>query len=145
LDRFVKADLEVVAQIRPSSWSAPAAVRAEQITESEEILKDTATKDIGEFSEDILIELRLTFQSRVPVLIVNGTLFLIRQNAVGFRRFFERFFGLLIAGVFIRMILDGQLAVSTFDLLLAGGPGDSEHLVIISFAGIGQCLSPAHK
>ena len=53
-------------------------------------------------------------------------------EGVGFIDFLELFLGILIAGVVVRVVLHGQLAVSLFDLRIGGRFGYSQHFVVIA-------------
>ena len=64
--------------------------------------------------------------------VVLAALRLVAQDIVGRLHFLELPLGLLVAGVAIRMILPGQLAVSLLDLVLGGVAFDSQGLVIIA-------------
>ena len=66
------------------------------------------------------------------VLIVQLTLLRVRKHLVGFIDFLELFLGILIAGVVVRVVLHGQLAVSLFDLRIGGRFGYSQHFVVIA-------------
>jgi hypothetical protein len=66
-------------------------------------------------------------------LIVLGALVGIAEDLVGLVDLLEFFLGFLVAGVIVRVILQGQLAVRLFDLLGAGALGDAQHLIVVSF------------
>ena len=66
------------------------------------------------------------------VLIVQLALLRVRKHLVGFIDFLELFLGILIAGVVVRVVLHGQLAVSLFDLRIGGRFGYSQHFVVIA-------------
>ena len=66
-----------------------------------------------------------------PVVL---TLFIgVRQNAVGFIDFLEFFFGFLVAGVLVGVILHGHLTKGLFDLLLACPFLQAKHFIVIAF------------
>src|SRR5205085_12032301 len=69
----------------------------------------------------------------MAVLIVGGPFLRVAQRFVGFAQFLELLLGGFVAGIFVGMVFDGQLAVGFFDLLLAGVAVHSEDLVIIAF------------
>ena len=52
-----------------------------------------------------------SLQSLVTVAIVGGALLRIAQHAIGFGRFLEFLFGVVIVGIAIRMVFHGQLSV----------------------------------
>src|SRR5207248_5356633 len=55
-----------------------------------------------------------------------------------FAQFLEFFLGGFVAGIFVGMILEGQLAIGLFDFLLAGAAVHPENIVIIAFGHGGQ-------
>ena len=55
--------------------------------------------------------------------VVRCTLFAVSENRVGFAAFFELFFRVGIVGVAVGMVLQRQLAVGAFDLLIGRAPG----------------------
>ncbi len=68
----------------------------------------------------------------MPELIVLGPLLRIIQNGIGFRRFLELFFGGLVAGVLIGVVLHGHLSVRFLDVGLTGTFLNPEHFVIVA-------------
>ena len=74
-----------------------------------------------------------------PVVL---TLFIgVRQNAVGFIDFLEFFFGFLVAGVLVGVILHGHLTKGLFDLLLACPFLQAKHFIVIAFFCHNKSLS----
>jgi hypothetical protein len=71
-------------------------------------------------------------QSGVAELIVQAAFLNITEHFVGFSRFFELFFSLLVTGVSIGMKLQGEFSVSFFYLVVAGGLGHTKDFVIIT-------------
>ena len=65
-------------------------------------------------------------------LVVTCFLVGVAQYIVCFGSLFELFFGILIAGVVVRVVLHGQLAVSLLDLRIGGRFGYSQHFVVIT-------------
>ena len=63
------------------------------------------------------------------VLVVELALLRVRKHLVCL----ELFLGILIAGVVVRVVLHGQLAVSLFDLRIGGRLGYTQHFVVITF------------
>ena len=78
----------------------------------------------------------------MPVSIVNRALLLVREDAIGFGRLFERVFRLGVVGVLVRVELDGAPAIGLLDVLLARLPIDTEHFVEIAFRRATQNESP---
>jgi len=67
----------------------------------------------------------------VTVLVIPASLVRIAQNFVGFGSFLEFLFSFLVAGVPVRMMLHGKLAIGLLDLILARSSLDAENLVVI--------------
>ncbi len=67
------------------------------------------------------------------VLIVQLALLRVRKHLVGFVDFLELFLCVFVAGVLVRVVLHGQLAVSLLDLRIRRRFGYPQHLVIITF------------
>jgi hypothetical protein len=68
----------------------------------------------------------------MSVLVVSSPLLTVGKNRISFGEFLESLFGLLIAGVLIRMMLNSQLAIGLFEFGFAGVAVDAEHLIIVS-------------
>ena len=71
--------------------------------------------------------------ARMAKLVVTLLLFRIAQNPVGFRRFLELFFRLLVTRIAVRMIFERQFAVRLLDFVCRSALGNPQHFVIISF------------
>jgi hypothetical protein len=69
----------------------------------------------------------------VAVAIIDGALFGVGEHGIGFADFFEFFFRVGIIRIAVGMILQSELAVGTFQLLLGAGAADTKNLVIIAF------------
>ena len=67
------------------------------------------------------------------VLIVEGALFVVGKHFVRFRRFFEFFFGRLIARISVGMIFYRKFTVRLFNIVERSAFFDTEHFVIITF------------
>ena len=130
---FHKTDLKIVSKIR----SPPRLVRLssgapKDIPETEKI-----TQDVTEIGEYVGIE-SLKSSSRgtdasMPKAIVSSSLIGVTQDAVRFGSLFKLFLRLLVPGILIGMVLDGQLPISALDFLLTGVFSDTEYFVVISF------------
>src|SRR5262245_50051964 len=89
-----------------------------------EITEEKVSENIAEIHEQIGIDSGKSFRATVTaktlmaVFVVNGSFVTIAQHTVGFGRFLEAFFGLMISGIFIRMIFDRHFAVGALDFLL---------------------------
>ena len=65
--------------------------------------------------------------------VITAALFRIGKNPVGFRSFFEFFFGLWIGLVFVRMVLVRETPVGALQLLFSRGATQTQNFVIIAF------------
>ncbi len=70
-------------------------------------------------------------QAGGPVEVVKLAFFRVGQNPVSFGNLFKFFLRLLIPGVLVRVIQEGQPPVSGFDLLLGGLSQDLQNLIIV--------------
>ena len=64
-------------------------------------------------------------------MVIAGPLLRVRQHLVGFVHLLKAFFGLLVTGIAVGVVLHGQFAISAFDLARAGVAGDTQDLIII--------------
>ncbi len=77
-------------------------------------------------------------------LVVGGAFLCIGEHRVGFGQFLEFVFGLLVTGIFIGMILNGQATIRLFNFGIARVTVDFEYFVIITFRqNIKSCGIPA--
>ena len=78
-----------------------------------------------------------------PDLVVHFAFLGIAQNVVRFGECFELFFGSLVSGIYIGMMLARKLAKSLANLVCRSSLFDSEDLVIVFLVGgcHGSCLS----
>ena len=67
------------------------------------------------------------------VLVVELALLRVRKHLVCLVDLLELFLGFLVAGVIVRVVLHGQLAVSLFDLRVGSRLGYTQHFVVITF------------
>ena len=77
-------------------------------------------------------------EAGVAEAVVDAALLAIRQYRVSFAALFEFFFRVGIIGVAVGMELQRQFAIGALDLLLGGGAGDAQHLVVVAFSVAGQ-------
>ena len=70
----------------------------------------------------------------MSVAIVGRTFRRVAENFVGLAQFLELVFCFAIVGIFIRMKLNGQLAVTALDLIVRRCFLDTEDLVVIALA-----------
>ncbi len=110
-----RIDSEIVAEIFAALGLAAAARSgagaAEQIAQTEQVAQNIAEIGEGGGIEALAAH---ALQSAVAIAVIGGAFLRIAQNAIGFGRFLELFFGRLIVGVAIRMILHGHLSVGGF-------------------------------
>ena len=99
-----------------------------------------SAKDIAKLTKDILHSHSLSGEtatgsthSGMPELIVAGTFILVAQYGICLTDLFEAFLRLLIPGIFIRVILQSQLAIRLFQFLVGGILRYPQNFVIISF------------
>jgi len=134
-DGVFKGDPQVITQIGPPSRliGASAAGAPEHIPESEEV-----TQDVAEIRENIGIEAPKAagtdVHAGVPEAVVLASLGSVAQHAVGFSRFLEILLGVLIAGILVRMVPDGQLSIGALDLLRGGIALYAQNFVIVSLS-----------
>ena len=113
--------------------SAPTAV---------ETSKATASENIAEHREDVVdihagcakvaeaSEASGCIEAELVVLL---PLLWVVQHIVSLCGLLELFLGFLVAGVAVRMILDGYLSVSLLYLIGIGRLADAQHFVVVSF------------
>ena len=73
--------------------------------------------------------------------IESRALLRIAQNAVSLGSFFELFLGMVIAGVAVRMMLQSQLAVGSFEHLIVTVPGNAEDFIIVALGYTHRSIS----
>src|SRR6266478_1642563 len=136
-ERFIEFQVKVFAQIGAAlGASAPAASTAEQIAETKEF-----SEDVAEVLKNCGIEAGGTARvahTRVSEAVVKGALLGVGENCVGLGQLFEFIFRIGIIGVAVGMVGHRQLAVGALDLNFGGRAGDTEHLVVVAFAVVGQ-------
>jgi hypothetical protein len=138
-DGFFKTEAQVRTQILASLGArAPssAAARAKQIAKAKDVAQ--IPEEIPEILKDAGIETISPAggsgaDSGVPEAIVQGALFLIRQNGVGLAALFEPLLRFRIVRITVGMVLQRQPPVGALDFLIAGRPGYAEDFVILAF------------
>ena len=68
----------------------------------------------------------------MAVAVVGGALLAVGEVLIGLVELFEASFGLLVAGVAVRMALHRRLAEGRFQVRFAGGAGDPKDFVEIA-------------
>ena len=133
-------------QPNPHTDVRPAVDAARAASRRAESAAEVSAEDIAELREDVLhgespaaetSEASGTAACRaahsgVSELVVTGPLVGIRQHVIGFGGLLELLFGLLVPGVFVRVVFDRGLSVGLLDLVGVGISLDAEHFVIIS-------------
>ena len=74
-----------------------------------------------------------TLKGGMTVTVIGGAFLRVPENVVGLGYLTESGLGLGVPRVFVRVMLDGELAVRAFDLLKLDGAGDFQHFVVIPF------------
>ena len=129
--RFLERYFQIVAHVFAALRARPpASARAKKVAETEEIAQDVA--EIGELA-GIETSARRALQTGVAVAVIGRPLLRVAQDAVRLGGFLEAVLGARIVRVAVRVIFEGQLAVSALDILFPGLPAKTENLVIISF------------
>lgn len=131
--RLFKADgqrqPDALAPLRGVGIGPPAAAEAAAKEAAEDIAQVSEVKTAVEPAAGA--EVRV--YAGVAVLIIAGFFVGVGKHLIGLVDFLEPGLGLLVAGMEVRMVLLGQLAVRLFDLGLRSSPGDAQDLIIISF------------
>ena len=134
--RFFKTDVQLRTHIVSAArgiWvpCLAAAAEAENVAETGEDIAEvskTAAK-----SAETAAEARIGVKGCMTVLIVLLPLFLVGEDFIGLVGLFEAFFAGFVAGMQVRVVFLGDLAVCFFYFFCRGVLFDAEHFVIISF------------
>ncbi len=128
---FDQLDLQFVEQILTGTRSAPTLV--------EQVAEQAAAEDVAKGGHDIFGVAEVVnpraVQAGMAVAVVPLALGLVGEDFVGFGGFLELLLGLGVAGVFVRMELQGELPVRLLDLFLGGVALDPEDFIIVTFRG----------
>ncbi len=130
--RILKANLEIVANVFAALRAGAAAATAlsEDIAEPKEIAQNVAEIGESRFIEAGQPRLRSRPDGRT---VIGGAFLRIAQDSVGFRRFFEFFFGFAIVRIPVGMVLQRELAIGTLQRLLVAIARDAQNFIIIAF------------
>lgn len=115
--------------------SAEAAEAAEATGSAEEV-----AEDIAELREDVVHVHTLTAEAALAVdagmaeLVVASLLVGVAEDIVGLGSLLEFFLGILVAGVTVGVIFEGQLTVGLFQIVGGGVLVDAENLIIIALS-----------
>jgi hypothetical protein len=124
-DRFLEAEVEVVAQVGAAPRASTPA--AERVPEAEKV-----AQDVPEVREDRGIEAGRSAEPGVAVGVVTLPLLGVAEDAVRLRRLLEPVLGFLVAGVPVGMVLEGQLPVGRLDLGVRRVPRHAKDLVVVA-------------
>ena len=125
---FFERERDVAANVAALA-SLVALTAAEQVAEQ-----------IAECGEDVfdvgeVMGAELAVEAGVAVAIVAAALVGVVEDFERFGGFFEALDGFLVARVFVRVILYGQLTIRRRDLAARGGSLDAEDFVIVALCG----------
>ena len=142
----VERELHADAQVCATALTGLGATCAGSAAESSKTAAEASSEDVAELSEDVVHAHAAAFVEaasaataealrthRVAVTVVFLTLLLIAEDIVGLGSLLELLLGGLVAGVLVRVVFDGQLAVSFLDLVSRGCLAHPKDLVVISF------------
>ncbi len=144
-NRLLEGDFQIVAEAGAvvvglaSSPAAKTASKAAAENIAENVFKTAAhaAKKVGKVMECVRVLGAAAGSHAVKagpsVLVVNRPLLFVRKDFVGFGGLLELFLGLFVAGVSVRMVFYGQLAVSPFDFVNRGAFFYSQYFVTIAF------------
>jgi hypothetical protein len=137
---FLELERQIFAKIGAALHAgATAATTAtpEHVAETEEF-----SKDIAEILENCGIETgaRTTTaaQSSMSVAIVSGSLVRIGENGVSLAHFLEFFFRIRIIGIAVRMVLQGELAISALQFYFGNCASHTQYFIKVAFCVRGQ-------
>ena len=137
---FLELERQIFAKIRAALHAAatPATTATpEHVAETKEL-----SEDIAEILEYCGIEAgartRTAAQSSMSVAIVGGALVRVGEHGISLADFLEFFFRVRIIGIAVRMVLQGELAISALQFYFGDCAGDAQYFVIIAFCVRGQ-------
>jgi hypothetical protein len=133
LGRFFERDLQVVPQVGAALRAAAPSAAAENVAEAKQVAE--VAEDVFEAGERRRVESARAdarADARVTEPIVGGALVGIRQHRVRLGRLLELLLGSLVAGIAVRVVLQGQLPVRALDLGIARRALDAQHLVVVA-------------
>src|SRR5581483_9147205 len=120
--RFLKGQRNVAASIAATLCAAaPSTANVPAKKVAEDVAKNVI--EIGKVCRIKTAKSAGAVHSGMAELVIAGSLVRIHQDAVRLSAFLELFFRLSIPRIAVRMVLHGQLAIGTLDLLLRGRTG----------------------
>src|SRR5580692_5522975 len=135
---FLERDLKVIAQVRAIVPALAAVAAAEHLLENAATAATALGKDLAKDIKWIVEAAGAARaggttlgEGRMTVAVVGGTLVRVFQHLVSLGDFLECLLGFLVAGIFVRVMLDGLLAIGLFQFLLGDVFIDAEQLVIV--------------
>ena len=136
---FLELERQIFAKIGAALHArATAATTAtpEHVAESKEL-----SEDIAEILECCGIEARpppTAAQSSMSVAIVGGSLVRIGEHGVSLAHFLEFFFRIRIIGIAVRMVLQGELAISALQFYFGNCASHTQYFIKVAFCVRGQ-------
>ena len=137
--RFLKGDLEIIAQIAAALWLRAARLAASATAEEhiEYVIHTAATEAAKATLAETAKAAATThaaFKGRMTELVVLGFLLGVLEDIVGLVDFLEFLLGSLrVVAVEVRMIFAGHFLIGLLDLRCRRALLDAQHLIIIAF------------
>ena len=133
-DGGLEVDGQIEAQVVAALLAAGALLLAAHVEHfAEEVAEEVA--DVHASAEGRTAEAwTAAADAGMAVAVVGGALVGVAEHLVGLAGLLEFFFGGVIAGVEVRMVLASLLAIGALQLLVAGVARDAENFVIVCFA-----------
>src|ERR1041385_3828045 len=131
---FFKGQGDIGAGIA-ASLGASAPSPADVDVHTEEVAEDVAENiaEVGKVRRVEALEASAAVHTGVAELVIARALFSVHKDAIRLSALLELLFRLGIAGIAVRMVLHGQLAIGALDLLLGGRAGYAQDFVVITF------------
>src|SRR5580704_5153837 len=137
-DGVFERQFEVIAQIFAALRAVASAARApcraaKQVAKGKQI-----AENIAEIGERGWIEALgpHTLEPLVTIAVIGGTLLGIAQDTIGLRRLFEPLLSILIVRIPVRMVLQGQFAVSALQPGVIALPAHAQYFVVVALGGV---------
>ena len=131
-ERHLQIVAEVCAALRRRATRARRAAAAENVAEAEEVAEYVL--DAAEALRAPARAGRRRRDTGVAEAVVARALLGVGEDGVSLGRLLELLLGLLVAGVFVRVVADGELAVGALNLRLVRAPAHAEDFVVVAFA-----------
>ena len=121
-DRLFEFDGEVVAKSRPFCTRDWTAMPPPMLNISPK--RSPKMSPMSWAPEGIAIEARCA-EAGVAVAIIGGALLRVAEHLIGLAALLESLFGFVVARIAVGMMLQGQLAIGRFQLLIGRGAGNA--------------------